>query len=163
MIIADKQYYGVRVVNGRMDAAGTTGGVDTYITLIGTEGSTGKVSLLGTLRYLFKGMDSGTYEDLVIKTEKNLGDIQVVIIGIEGGLLAFNSVWFVDYTDVSDLTRQSKSVHFPCYHWIKANEYVSTTSKAGEKLSWILGPSWPKMLTNLLGVRGILSSSHQAI
>ena len=127
-----KQYYGVRVVNGRMAAAGTTGGVDTYVTLIGTEGSTGKVSLLGTLRYLFKGMDSGTYEDLVIETEKNLGEIQVIILGIEGSLLAFNSEWFVEFTEITDLTKQSKSVRFPFYHWIKAEEYVSSTSSAGK-------------------------------
>ena len=126
-----KQYYGVRVVNGKMKDAGTSGRVDTFVTLIGTEGSTGKVSLLGTLRYLFRGMDSGTYEDLVIETEKSLGEVQVVILGIEGSLLAFDSVWFVEYSEVSDLTKQDKAVRFPCYHWIKDVEYVTTTSAAG--------------------------------
>ncbi len=132
LVCIGKQYYGVRVVNGRMKAAGTTGGVDTYITLIGTDGSTGKVSLLGVLRFLFKGMDSGTYEDLVIETEKSLGEIQVVILGIEGGRLAFNSEWFIEFTDVQDLSKQNQSVRFPCYHWVKADEYVSSTSSAGK-------------------------------
>ena len=122
----------MRVVNGKMDTAGTTGGVDTYVTLVGTEGTTGKVSLLGTLRYFFKGMDAGTYEDVVIETERDLGDVQVVILGIDGVRLAFDSNWFVAFAEVTDLSKQSQTEQFPFYHWIKAGEYVSSVSNAGE-------------------------------
>ena len=121
-------------MNGKMNAVvmDTTGGVDTYVTLIGTEGSTGKVSLLGTLHYFFKGTDSATYEEVVIETEGDLGEVQVVVIGIDGACLASDSEWFVEFAEVTDLTRQSQTEQFPFYHWIMAGEYVTSVADTGE-------------------------------
>ena len=114
-----------------MVGAGTSGGLDPFVILIGTKGCTKKVSLLGTLDMLLKGMQADTYESLVFTTEKDLGDVQVVIVGIDGGEVALNSTWFVSFMEIYNLSKESQGVKFPCYHWIKADDYVSTTCKTG--------------------------------
>ena len=130
MLSGSNVYYGVRIVNGDMPAAGTTG-ADVFITLVGSEATTGKVSIYSYLRHLFGGIMSGTAEDLVIETEKSLGDIQVVILGIDGGNWALDSTWFVKYTVVKDLGTGVAAL-FPCYQWIGKNQVISTTSKTSK-------------------------------
>lgn len=113
-----------------MPAAGTQG-ADVFITLVGSESTTGKVSIYSYLRHLFGGIMSGTAEDLIIETEQSLGDIQVVLLGIDGGEWALDSTWFVKYTAVKDLGTGAE-VQFPCYHWIGKNQVISTTSKTSK-------------------------------
>lgn len=134
-------YYGVRIVNGSMKAAGTTG-ADVFVTLVGSKASTGKVSINSYLFHVFSGITADTVEDLIIETTKSLGDIQVVLLGIDGGEWALDNTWFVNYTDVKDLTTNAE-LRFPCYHWIGKNEVVSTTSKASKCKCLSRGPVIP--------------------
>lgn len=117
-----------------MLGAGTSGGLDPFVILIGTKRCSEKVSLLGTLDMLLKGIQADTFEDLVFTAEKDLGDVQVVIVGIDGGGVALNSTWFVSFMEIYDLSKGTHGVKFPCYHWIKADEYVSTTCKTGKEI-----------------------------
>ena len=131
-VSGDKGYYGVRVVNGKMREAGTTN-YSVYVTLIGSKASTGKVSLLTFFQYLAGGIGANTHMDLVIETEQSLGDVQVVILGIDGKL-ALDNTWFVNYTKVYDMLKEKQEIEFPCYHWIEGNESVSTTSATSKLL-----------------------------
>ena len=124
--------YGVRVVNGKMGGAG----VDNYsvfVNLVGTKGSTGKVHLHGITQCLVGGIKKNTHQDLIIKTWATLGDIQVVILGIDGKI-GLHNTWFVQYTVVYDFfgEHDKEGVQFPCYHWIKPNQTVTTTAATSE-------------------------------
>ena len=66
-----------------------------------------------------------------METEKGLGEVLVVELGIDGGELALDSTWFVNDTTVYDLCTM-KGVLFPCYHWIGKDTAVSTTSKTSK-------------------------------
>ncbi len=68
--------------------------------------------------------------DMVIATEHSLGDVQVVILGIDG-LLANLYTWYVDFMVVYDFLKEhdaDREIEFPCYHWISGDGYVSTTA-----------------------------------
>ena len=129
-LAAQKCYYGVRIVNGETAAAGTTG-ADVFITLTGSEATTQRVSIYGFSERHIGGVSSCTCEDLIIETERSLGEVLVVVLGINGGKFAMDSTWFVQYTVVKDLAT-STEVEFPCYHWIGASQIVSSTSKTSE-------------------------------
>lgn len=77
----------------------------------------------------FTDIEAGTYLDLLIETTASLGNIQVVVVGIEVGL---PNPWFIQYTGVYNLCDDDiEENRFPCYHWIKADTSVTTTSKTG--------------------------------
>lgn len=122
-------WYGVRVVNGKMFGAGTDC-PDIYITLVGTNGSTGKVELMGATQFLKGGTGCNTHEDMIIETKINLGDIQVVVLGIGNTVIDYS--WFVEYTVVYDYSKGKAETRFPCYHWIKKNQAVTTTATASK-------------------------------
>ena len=117
-------------MNGEMAGAGTTG-ADVFVTLVGSKASTGKVSIYSYLFSSLSGVVSGTCDDLIIETKGPLGDVQVVLLGIDGGDWALDNTWFVNYTLVKDMTTKVET-HFPCYLWIGKNKVVSTTSKTGK-------------------------------
>jgi hypothetical protein len=71
-----------------------------------------------------------TYGDMVIETEENLGDVEVVNLGINGRK---KSQEFVDYTKVYDFSKNREESEFPCYHWIKGDHDVSTTSATSKE------------------------------
>ena len=129
-ITANKSYFGVRIVNGKMSSAGTSD-TGVYIAVIGTNGSTGKVYLVGYLSSLLGGIDSSTHEDLIIETENNLGDVQVVVLGNDEGMWVPGASWFVNKTIVYGLIDKTEEV-FPCYHWIGDGDAISTTSKTSK-------------------------------
>jgi hypothetical protein len=74
-----------------------------------------------------------TYDDLIIETEENLGDVEVVNLGINGRK---KSQEFVDYTKVYDFSKSRKESEFPCYHWIQGDHDVSTTSATSKEKSY---------------------------
>lgn len=125
IIAADKGYnYGIRVVSGKMIESGTSFTAP-YVVLVGNKAATEKIYLtkLGT------DIEAGTYLDLLIETTASLGNIQVVVVGIEVGL---PNPWFIQYTGVYNLCDDDiEENRFPCYHWIKADTSVTTTSKTG--------------------------------
>ena len=125
-------YYYVQIVNGQMKAAGTTG-ADVYINLVGSEYATGNISIYCFLKRMLGGISADTCNDLIIETDRSLGEVLVVKLGIEGNL-GLDSTWFVNYTVVRYFNngKDMGDVKFPCYHWIGKNQVVSTTSKASK-------------------------------
>ena len=113
-----------------MAAAGTFG-ADVYFNLIGDKASTGKVSIYDTWYYLCSGISSNTFIDLIVETEKSLGEVLVVILGIDGGEIALDSTWFVSYSVAYQLSTMVE-IQFPCYHWIGKDTSISTTAKTSE-------------------------------
>ena len=74
-----------------------------------------------------------SFDDFIIESDSDLGDIQVVIIGNEGSWLGGSSAWYVDFTVVYNLKNDS-SEEFPCYHWIGSNgDEVSCTAHTSKK------------------------------
>ena len=125
VVAGEGSSYGIRVATGSMSGGGTHI-TSVYVRLIGNRGDSGNVSLTG---FFSTGVSTGTFEDLLVETERSLGEVQVVIIGIKGALI--DDAWFVEYSTVYDFG-SGKETRFPCYHWIKKNEMVTTTSKASE-------------------------------
>ena len=125
-----KYYYGFRIVNGKMATAGTFG-ADVYFNLIGDKASTGNISIYDFWHYICGGISSNTFLDFIVETEKSLGEVLVVILGIDGGKIALDSTWFVSYTVAYELSTKVE-IQFPCYHWIGKDTSVSTTSKTSE-------------------------------
>ena len=117
---ANKSYYGVRIVTGKLDAI-LTGGRSMYITIIGSVASSSKMKV----DVSFWGFD-----DLIIEADGNLGNILVVEI-------ADHHTWHdkkpvhVSFVTVHDF--QSDSCEdFPCYHWVGNEESVSFTAHTSE-------------------------------
>lgn len=110
-----------------MPEAGTSTTAYEYVILIGNKAASKKVYLTG----FFTDIESDTYQDLLIETKESLGDVQVVVIGIEGG---FDNAWFMQYTGVYNLSYDAdkKGIRFPCYHWINKDKSVTTTSKSSK-------------------------------
>jgi hypothetical protein len=115
-----------------MVLAGTDATAYEYVRLVGDRAASEKVYLTG----FYYDVQAGTYVDLLINTQSDLGDIQVVTLGLEA---KWDNAWFVQYSKVykySDPRAQHVSeAQYPCYHWIGKNKHVTTTSKTG-KLHW---------------------------
>lgn len=128
LCIAGKFYYGLRIVNGAMQAAGTTG-ADVFFDLVGSKSTTGKVSIYSYFTMTFSGISAKTCNDMIVETDKDLGEVLVVLMGIDGGGL--DTTWFVDYAVVKYIA-EGVEAEFPCYHWIGKHQVVSTTSKTSK-------------------------------
>lgn len=125
-LTAGKGCYGIRVVNGEMAEAGTSYSASEYVRLVGDKAASEKIYLTG----IFSRIGSKTYIDLLVKTDESLGEIQVVNLGIEGGM--GENAWFVQYSVVYNYdTAAGKESRFPCYHFLNEDESVSTTSTSG--------------------------------
>ena len=100
-----------------------------YVRIIGTKAASEKVYLTG----YFSDIDAGTYQDLTIETNKVLGEIQVVVLGIDKNTWISNA-WFAAYSGVYDMNKlgEGKEKRFPCYHWINQNQSVTTTSNSSK-------------------------------
>ena len=120
-------YYGVRIVTGKAPGGGTCDD-DIYLVIIGSRGSSQKISLQGWLCALCSNLGTATYDDIVIEVENgfNLGDSEVVTIGNSGS--GFQDTWLVHSVEVYRYKGQSKI--FPCLHWIGNDSSVSITSEA---------------------------------
>ena len=120
-------YYGVRIVNGSEKLSGTPD-TDIYLMLVGSKATTGRVSIVqGYLTA--SGTSTQSYDDLVVETNKDLGEVLVVTLGNpRNWLISAGSSWFVDFVDVFNLQTKHKQ-EFPCYHWIDDGDEISFTSK----------------------------------
>ena len=129
-----KYYYGVRVVTGQQDGSGTTD-TGVFVNLIGSKGQSGKIYLMNWLTALSGTAKTRTYDDLLVESDGDLGDILVVVLGNDKNWIAvLGAPWFVDFVYVHDF--QSKShQEFPCYHWIGDGSCVTFTAKTGR---WII-------------------------
>eukprot|EP00731_Ephydatia_muelleri_P020946 Em0013g673a len=75
------------------------------------------------------GISAQYYDDLLVESSADLGEVLVVIIGNPANwVVSAGSAWFVDFVDVHDLQRKTKQ-EFPCYHWIEDGDEISFTEK----------------------------------
>lgn len=119
-------YYGVRIVTGSEKFAGTPD-TDIYVSLVGSKACTGKMKIV--TGWFSTGISAQYYDDLVVESSTDLGDILVVIIGNPANwMITAGSAWFVDFVDVHDLQRNIKK-EFPCYHWIEDGDEITFTEE----------------------------------
>ena len=129
----------MRIITGAQGEAGTVDpGV--YLRLTGTKAGSSKIYLTGGwLSWLSGGgceLISRGFDDLVIRCEESLGEIQVVELGNEKGWSsavsnAVGAHWYVDFVMIHNF--QSEQIkEFPCYHWIGDGEFVTFTSETGQ-------------------------------
>ena len=137
----DKFYYGVRIVTGSQAGAGTD---DTgiYLSLIGSEQRTVDVNITNCLRSIFQqSFSRNSYDDLVLESDGDLGEVLVVVLGNKHGWLSIGegAPWYVNTATVHNF-QSSATEHFPCYHWIGSGDEVSMTAHTSES-SVSFGPS----------------------
>ncbi len=127
VIAGGKFYYGVRIVTGSQEGAEAEFAGDVYIKLLGNKASS-QVKLGSFLTALESRYDRQHFDDLVIETDQDLGDVLVVTLGncYDGPDVVIAS-WFVDFVMIYDFKGQ-QGEEFPFYHWIGAGDYDSCTS-----------------------------------
>ena len=137
----------MRIVTGSEPGAGTLED-DVYITLVGSKASGTKIPIVDNKVFRVPGaIYTNCYDDLLIESGADLGELLVVIIGNpKNAVFTLNpfkaasnvvsavagSAWFVSFVDIIDF-QTKQTVEFPCYHWINDGEDVSftaTTSKS---------------------------------
>lgn len=76
-----------------------------------------------------QSIDKGTSSNVVIESSGDLGDVLVVILGIDKGLLnnPLAAPWYVDDVGVYNYQNKQRDV-FPCYHWLATGDSVSFTA-----------------------------------
>ena len=115
-------------MNGKQLEAGTSSpGV--FICLIGENGHSGKLHLQSFLSLLTGGtIQQGMLDDVIIESSEDLGEISVVILGIEGSMFKYS--WYVNEVGLYNF-QSKKQDAFPCYHWIRHGDSVSIIAKTG--------------------------------
>ena len=126
-----KYYYGVQITTGKQLCAGTNGFV--FVSLVGNKGQTGKVFLQGVISACFEGITRGTFENLTIVSNEDLGDVLVVTIGCDADWNPLDN-WYVSSVAVVNLQTDAIE-HFPCYHWIGRHSSVSFTANTSTLMS----------------------------
>ena len=131
----DKYYYGVRIVTGSAEGAGADFTNEIYMELVGSNAESGKVKLTDFMTTMEGSFRRKKYDDLVIESDKDLGEIQVVVVGNGHEFVkSLFPCWFVDFVIIHNF--QSKtSEDFPCYHWIGVGDHVSFTANTSETLA----------------------------
>ena len=124
----DRFYYGVRIVTGYQEKAGTASQV--YLELIGNEAQTGKIDIRDHWK-LFESSD-GTFDDYIIECDGDLGEVQLVTLGNNGyRSVSSEAGWYVDFSLVVNLQTEVEQI-FPCYHWIGDGDSFANSAHCGE-------------------------------
>jgi hypothetical protein len=122
--------YGASIKTGNQEGAGTPD-TGAYIILIGSKGHSDKINLQSLLTILFgRSLDKGTYRNVVIESSGDLGEVLVVILGIEEDKLINNSLadpWYINDVNIYNYQNGQEEV-FPCYHWLNSGDSVSFTA-----------------------------------
>lgn len=122
----------MRIVTGSEKFAGTPDS-DIYVSLIGSRASTGRLDIVQ--RWFSSGISAQYYNDLVVESDKDLGEVLVVILGNPANwVISAGSAWFVEFVDIIDLQLNQKQ-EFPCYHWINDGDEISFTSKTSKYIN----------------------------
>ncbi|CAI8052357.1 Polyunsaturated fatty acid 5-lipoxygenase, partial [Geodia barretti] len=119
---ADHYYYGIRVVTGSQEEAGTDFNADIYATLIGNKARSDGDKMLGWWE-IFSN-DNKQCNDLILECSQSIGE--VLVVSLENKASGKHS-WYVDFLEVHDFSSAEKRV-FPCYHWIGAEDSISCSS-----------------------------------
>lgn len=114
-----------------------------FFTVTGTNAQSERMSL-GLFQRLaeWDAFKKNTHDDMIIETDKHLGDVKVVWVGLEYDPISdlimskfkvFDCHWYVAYISIIDFQNEQSETHFPCYHWIGYNEReVTAFSKVGK-------------------------------
>ena len=121
-------------MTGSAEDAGGDWNKEVYIKLIGRHAESGKVKLTDLLTDMEGNFRRKKYDDLVIESDADLGEVLVVVVGNSHQFLSScNPLWYVDFVIVHNF--QSKTNEdFPCYHWIGPGDHVSCTAHTSKKL-----------------------------
>ena len=112
---------------------------DVFFSLTGTK-SQSKMISLGLFQSLFAldSFNKSTYDDMIIETEQNLGDIKMVGVGLHNDMISklvdfvLDCHWYVEYISIVDFQNKETETQFPCYHWLGYdNKEVTAVSKVG--------------------------------
>lgn len=125
--IAGKYYYGISVMNGKQEGAGTWS-PEAYICFVGNKGRTGKMDLQHLS--VFKKIKANHWVNFVVESSGNLGEILVVILGL-GNYGGFPTSWFVNEVGIYNIQSKNQNA-FPCYFWIGHGGFVSCTAKTSK-------------------------------
>ena len=134
-----KFYYGVRIVTGSQQACSAKAR-DVFFTVAGTKSESNRISLGFFERWYSNSFQEDKHDDMIIETDQNLGDVQVVGVGLEhdwiSDIQSYNPIyqcqWYVNYISIIDFQNGQSEVQFPCYHWIGyTNKEVTAISKVG--------------------------------
>ena len=137
--VEDKFYYGVRIVTGSQNACSATAR-DVFFAFTGSKSHSDRVSL-GLLQRLcaLDSFHKEKHDDMIIETDQQLGNIQMVGVGLRYDLLTkvvdgiLDCHWYVDYISVIDFQENQKEIQFPCYHWLGYNNTeVTAVSEVGK-------------------------------
>lgn len=138
----DRFYYGVRIVTGSQKACSATA-KDVFFAVSGTKGKSDRISLglFQRLRAL-NSFHRDRHDDMIIETDQQLGDVQVVGVGLHydlitgkvedilAGKVEDDCHWYVDYISIIDFQNNQSEVQYPCYHWLGYNnKEVTAVSK----------------------------------
>ena len=120
-------------MNGKQIGAGTSY-PHVFICLVGQNGNSGKLHLTNYLSVIgIDSMHKDTWDNVIIESSEDLGEILVVILGIGKGDL-LKDPWYVNEVGIYNFQSKSQQA-FPCYHWIQSGTSVSFTSKTGKHRS----------------------------
>ena len=114
-----------------------------FFTMTGTNSQSDKISL-GFFQRLAEtnSFQEDTHDDMIIKTDRHLGDVQVVGVGLNYDPISdlvsdwLDCHWYVNFISIIDFQNERSATHFPCYHWLGYNDKeVTAVSKVGEYIS----------------------------
>lgn len=124
-------------MTGSAKGAGGDWSKDVYVKLIGSRAQSGKVCLTSLVATMEGSFTRKKYDDLVIESHCDLGDILVVVIGISHELdKCLDPLWFVDFMIIHNF-QSNGTDDFPCYHWLGDGDYVSCTAHTSKKYNVI--------------------------
>ena len=100
--------------------------------LFGSKASSGKIELSSILTALKGSYNQRTYDDLLVESDGDLGNILVVGIGNEKEWFGdFGAPWYVDFVMVHNFQSNGND-EFPVYHWIGDGDFVTCTAHTSE-------------------------------
>lgn len=114
------------------------------ITLVGDKGTSNAIAARAAECFLPSHFKQATYEDILIESEGDLGEILVVepcmchsgrqfCTCLCSNILALSRQWFVNFITVYNHQDNMKPTNFPCYHWVGHGDHgVTCTSATGE-------------------------------
>ena len=127
-----KYYYGVRIVTGHNVTCNATP-FDVFFSLGHGTLKTESISL-NRLQSLMttSAFNKGTHVDMIVETDSDMGDVQVVGVGLKPGLIArfllINHRWYVAFISIINFQKDEVEHHFPCYHWLGYDDGELTVS-----------------------------------
>ena len=121
---------------------------DVFFSLTGTKSQSERISL--SLLQSLLAMNSfkkSTYDDIIIETDQDLGDIKIIGVGLRNSKISklidfvLNNHWYVEYVSIIDFQNKEAETQFQyaCYHWfVYDDKEVTAVSTVGMKCNYKL-------------------------